>query len=177
MDFTLRQVTSLHILAYLEFLSQSKLTISSIANQLSAVQTHFALYALDSLVFLDSHIKYYNKALSPHKPFKVSLTTITDVPTLHKIVESCQFMSNGLTFKALYLLAFFSFLRISNLVPHAIAQYSPLQQLSRGDIFFAHPGLHILIKWSKTLQTKDKVKILKIHQLGVSPLCPVAAIK
>ena len=83
----------------------------------------------------------------------------------------------GQIFKALYLFAFFSFLRISNLVPHKIAAFSPLEQLTRGDIFFAPPGLHILIKWTKTMQTRDMVKIIKLPALQASPLCPVRAVK
>ena len=83
----------------------------------------------------------------------------------------------GQIFKALYLVAFFSFLRISNLVPHKIAAFSPLEQLTRGDIFFAPPGMHILIKWSKIMQTRDMVKIIKLPALQASPLCPVQAVK
>ena len=35
----------------------------------------------------------------------------------------------------------------------------------------------MIIKWSKTLQFADKIKMLKIPALGSSPLCPVAALK
>ena len=39
------------------------------------------------------------------------------------------------------------------------------------------PGLHILVKWSKTLQSRNVVKVLKIPSLGSNPICPVNAIK
>ena len=83
----------------------------------------------------------------------------------------------GTVYKAAYLLSFFSFLRISNLVPHTINSYDPLQQLARADIIFAPPGALVLVKWSKTLQHKNKVRILKIQHLGTSPLCPIRALK
>ena len=83
----------------------------------------------------------------------------------------------GTVYKAAYLLSFFSFLRISNLVPHTIKTYDPLQQLARADIIFAPPGALVLIKWSKTIQHKNKVRILKIPHLGTSPLCPIRALK
>ena len=35
----------------------------------------------------------------------------------------------------------------------------------------------MIIKWSKTLQSKDKIKVLKVPSLGRSPICPVAAVK
>ena len=37
--------------------------------------------------------------------------------------------------------------------------------------------MHVLIKWSKTMQTRNMVKILKLPSLGSNPLCPVNAIK
>ena len=49
--------------------------------------------------------------------------------------------------------------------------------MSRGDVFFATPGIHLLIKWSKTIQTRDTIRMLKISPLGSSPLCPLQAIK
>ena len=39
------------------------------------------------------------------------------------------------------------------------------------------PGLHLLVKWSKTMQSKNTVKIVKIPSLGKNPICPVQAIK
>ena len=44
-------------------------------------------------------------------------------------------------------------------------------------MFFVTPGIHLLIKWSKTMQTRDTIRILKMPALGTSPLCPVQAIK
>ena len=83
-------------------------------------------------------------------------------------------------YKAAYLLSFFSFLRISNLVPHSIHKYDPLHQLARADVIFAPPpppGAHLIIKWSKTLQSDNQIRVLKIPHLGASPLCPVKALK
>ena len=76
----------------------------------------------------------------------------------------------GQSFKAIYTLAVFSFLRLSNLVPHARNAFSPYYQLARGDVIFAPPGLLLLIKWSKTIQAKNAVKILKIPDLGANPI-------
>ena len=37
--------------------------------------------------------------------------------------------------------------------------------------------LHILIKWSKTLESRNVVKVIKIPSLGSNSICPVNAIK
>ena len=96
---------------------------------------------------------------------------------LTQIIQVCDSMYMGFVYKAAILLSFFSFLRISNLVPHSTAAFQPLKQLVRGDIFFAAPGAHILLKWSKTLQMNNSVRLLKIPHLGSSVLCPVKALK
>ena len=112
-----------------------------------------------------------------HRPFKFQLKKVIDIPTLQLIVRLCDSTYMGQIFKAVYTLAFFSFLRLSNLVPHSQKLYGPLHQLARGDTIFAPPGLHVLIKWSKTLQSRNVVKFLKIPSLGSNPICPVKAIK
>ena len=168
---TLSKISPIIILAYLEFLTENNLSHASIVNHLSALQASFALYNINLSPFQDPRIKYYQKALALHKPFKVTLKKIVDVHTLNLIIQACDTTYMGQVYKAFYLVAFFSLLRISNLVPHSIKSFSPLQQLAQGDIIFAPPVLHMLIKWSKTLQNRNQIKIIKLPSLGSNPLC------
>ena len=126
---------------------------------------------------LNSIIKYFQKSLTLSRQFTGKIKKIIDIKLLTDIVSLCDTKWMGQIFKALYLVAFFFFLRVSNLVPHKITAFSPLEELTRGDIFFAPPGLHILIKWTKIVQTRDMVKIIKLPALQASPLCPVQAVK
>ena len=164
-------------MSFLEFLVENNLSHSAIANYLSAVKANLALYGLPLYSFQDPRITYFQKSLSLHKTFAPVVKKIIDIPLLASITSICDTMWMGQIFKALYLTAFFSFLRISNLVPHSIKAFSPIEQMARGDVFFAPPGIHLLIKWSKTIQTRYTIRILKIPSLGSSPLCPVQAIK
>ena len=79
-------------------------------------------------------------------------------------------------FTALYLLAFFSFLRLSNMVPHSFCSFDISRHL-RGDIIFSHDMAMVLVKWSKTIQSRDKVARIHIPFLSGSRLCPVTALK
>ena len=117
-------------------------------------------FGADISAFNDPRIRLYNKAIMRHRPLNPSINPIIDISTLQSIVKQTDRMYMGQIFKAAILLSFFSFVRISNLVPHSIATYNPLKQLSRGDIIFAPLGFHMIIKWSKTLQNKDKIKVL-----------------
>ena len=147
------------------------------ANHLSAIKAKLSLYGISVHMFQDPRIKYFQKAMTLHKPFKVQLKKIIDINTLQLMVQTCDSTYMGQVFKAIYTMAFFSFLRLSNFVPHSAHAFYPLYHLARGDIIFAKPGMHVLIKWSKTIQTRNTVKILKIPFLGANPICPVTAVK
>ena len=175
MQIQVSNISPLILIAYLQFLYANKYSPTAMANHLSAIKTK--LLGFSTQPFEDPRIKYFQKAIILHRPFKASLKKIIDIDTLQLIVRACDTTYMGQVFKAVYTLAFFSFLRISNLVPHTRNTYSPLYHLSRADVFFASPGIHLLLKWSKTLQNKDSVRLLKIPALGSNPICPVMAIK
>ena len=165
------------ILGFLEFLVYNKKSFPTVANTLSAIKTQCQLYGLDCIAFSDKRISLFIKSLKINRPFRASLKPIISLQMLTDICRVCDSMYQGFIFKAVYLTAFFSFLRISNLVPHSLASYCHLKQLARADVMFAHPGATLLISWSKTLQTKDKIRLIKIPFLQDSPLCPVSALQ
>ena len=169
-------ISVLDLLAFLEFLAYNNFTSSAIANHMSAVKTKSAMWGLDISPFHDPRIKYFTKAITLTSTLKVSLKAVIDIPLLIKIVNQCDKTYMGQVFKAAYLLSFFSFLRISNLVPHSLKMFDPVKHLARAGVFFAPPGAHILITWSKTLQSKNAARVLKIPHLGTSPVCPVQAL-
>ena len=73
------------------------------------------------------------------------------IQQLENIIAMCDMLLNAVVFKAVYLVAFCSFLRVSNLLPHSIKSFDPTRLLAIGDLFFSQDGVTILIKWSKTL--------------------------
>ena len=74
-------------------------------------------------------------------------------------------------------IAFFGFLRISNLTPHSVAVFDPSRNMTIADVTFQPQSMQIAIKWSKTLQYRNKVHIITLPRLKHSPLCPVKALK
>ena len=81
-------------------------------------------------------------------------------------------------YKALYLLAFFGFFRISNLVPISILSFHIGKQLYRGDVLFEqNMQAVIIVKWSKTLQSINKGTYVIIPRLSNNVLCPVNALE
>ena len=107
-----------------------------------------------------------------HRPLN-----LISVALLHKIVMVCERLQTPYIFKPLYLFAFFSFLRLSNIIPHSARQFDPTRHLTRGDLIFTHNSCTVIIKWSKTLQNRKDIKTIVIPSLGSSPLCPVASLQ
>ena len=141
----LHQLTPVILLSFLEFLTENGVSNSAIANHISAVKTSLTMHGVSTLAFHDQTIKLFQKSLALKKKITAKVKKIINVNLLKNIVDICDTMWMGQIFKALYLIAFFSFLHISNLVPHNCS-FSPLVQRTRGDVFFAPPGLHIVVK-------------------------------
>ena len=80
-------------------------------------------------------------------------------------------------YRAAFLLAFFAFLRMSNIAPHSKSKCDPLHHILRQDVLFLHPGAHILLKWTKALQDSSAHHFVQIPQLANPHLCPVKAIQ
>ena len=138
MNIQMSKVSPLIILAYLQFLEFSDFHHQpwQITYHLS-IKTTFSLYGLSTQPFADPRIKCFQKVMVLHKLFKVQLKKVIDIPTLQLIVRLCDTTYMGQVFKAVYTVAFFSFLRLSNLVPHS-QLYSPLYQLARGHVISPH---------------------------------------
>ena len=56
-------------------------------------------------------------------------------------------------------------------------QFDSTRHLTRSDVKFTTSGMRITLKWSKTMQTRDKVHVITLPLLHPSPLCPVYALK
>ena len=119
-------VTPLAILTFLEFHTFNKTSSSGLCNYLSAVKSMLSSFGADISAFNDPRIRLYNKAIMRHRPLNPSIKPIIDISTLQAIVKQTYRMYMGQIFKAAILLSFFSFVQISNLVPHSIATYNPV---------------------------------------------------
>ena len=89
------------------------------------------------------------------------------VDTLNQILQVCTVLPSPEIFTALYLFAFFSVLRLSNILPHSIKAFDSTRQLCQGDIIFSASHTVIIVKWSKTLQDRKTFATVAIPVLGI----------
>lgn len=75
----------------------------------------------------------------------------------------------------LFTIAFFSFLRKSNLTVESSHLFDPTIHLTRQDIKFTTAGALLRIKWSKTIQNKERRLYIPLPSIPGSELCPIQA--
>ena len=110
-------------------------------------------------------VKYCIKALKITRPMSLRSHNIITIQKLADISAACNTISFGIVYRAVFLMGFFAFLRLSNLAPHVIASFDFARHLTGDDIFFTKKIVKVLIKWSTTNQTRDKVQCITLPKL------------
>ena len=101
-----------------------------------------------------------------------------DQHMLYKI-RTClkPYCSLDMTFWAACLVAFFSFLRMGNLLLPSASSFNPTVHLTLKDITFHKWGTILKLRWSKTIQFSERILCIPLPKIQNSPLCPTAALK
>ncbi len=76
---------------------------------------------------------------------------------------------------AAFLVAFFAFARLSNLVPDSTLSFDPTKHFTRADFITRPDHLLVLFKWSKTNQFHSHITPVPLAAIPGSPLCPLGA--
>ena len=123
LDLSLPQVATMHVLAFMEYLLQHGMSASNIINHITATRTMLIIYNCDTAAFRDQRIPLFIKSVKIKRIFQPKLHFVIDEEVLKQIVSKCFLLQSPHTFIALYLFTFFSFLRLSNILPHSIAAF------------------------------------------------------
>ena len=152
---SLNKVSLMCILVYLAILVKNGVFTNMVANHVSGIKAQFIMYDLNYCVFDHSKVKYYIRALKINCLHVMVKMNIMSLEVLKQLINECNFIYAGKVFQAIFLIAFFGFLRISNLAPHSVGAFDPSKHLTLADITFNSTGMTLTIKWSKTMQTRD----------------------
>ena len=148
-------LTAQTLLIFMEFLSRYQLSHRVIRNYLSSLSSLAQFYGLDASHLSHPAVSRFLRSLSINSPFRPTPRGIFDIRTLYHISKACDSLSDPHLFTAIFLVAFYAFLRLSNIAPQSNRQFSHSKHFLRKDIVFAPPGAHLLIKWTKTLQDNN----------------------
>ena len=94
------------------------------------------------------------KSLKINRPLMIKNTALLTDDMMVNILEATAKLEAPQVFTSFCLLAFLSFLRLSNMVPHTFKNFDVSRHLARGDIIFSHDMAIILVKCSKTTQSR-----------------------
>ena len=165
------------VLSFLECLVINDCSVSMIENYVSAIKAHFVLHDLSFTVFEHPKLKYFLKALRINRPLTVKSHKIISIDRLIDISVAFEDVTSGPVYRAVFLVGFFGFCRLSNLAPHALAAFDPSWHLTGEDIFFTKKFVKVLLKWTKTMQTRDRVECITLPKLKNKLICPHSALK
>ena len=171
------QVNVTLLLSFLEYLHENNISSGQIQNYLAALRAMHIGHGLETAPFKDERLPLFLKATRIQRPFHPKVLAHLDLSLLEKIINLCDHMQFPQVFKPLYLLMFFSFLRMSNVLPHGINKFDFTRHLSRADVIFGISGAVLLVKWSKTMQNRRDFVTISLPDLAGSHLCLVSALK
>ena len=80
------------------------------------------------------------------------------------------------TFWAACLVAFFSFFRKSNLLPPSTTEFDTKRHLRKCDVRLFPWGIILVVRWSKTIQYRDRTLLVPVPKIAHSSLCPWSAV-
>lgn len=161
---------------YAQLLSRSFKSVKSIRNYISAVKTLHILLDMPIKSFESMQVTMTLNGLArlhPRVPKRAHPITPEILYKFYGILDLKDPVQA--TFWALFIVAFFSMSRKSNLV---LTQSSsaPKRFLLRRDVSVENDSIILSLHWSKTNQFGKKVHKIPLIQIKKSPLCPVSAL-
>ena len=148
---------------------------STIINYLSAINVlhrHFGHNVTYQDVFpIKLIIRGLRRILGDTQEQKLPIT-----PEILKRIRPTLAANSDSGFWAAMLIGFYTFFHKSNLVPKSVKDFDPAKNLSPGDIIIRPWGLVICVRWSKTIQFRERQLLIPVMRLTQGhPLCPVKA--
>ena len=164
------------ILAFLQFLLFNQISKAVMQNYLSAIRHNLVLHNLRFIAPSEPKVGLFLRSVSINRPYQPKFQGVIDIAMLIQIIDSCDILRYTKLYRSIFLTAFFGFLRISNLAPNSTGTFDHTRHLARGDLIFAPPGAHLIIKWSKVMQYRNSHQVIQIPLLNMTKICPVTAL-
>ena len=164
------------LVVYIQFLSRNFKSVASIKNYVFGIQT---ISNFNNFPFPDLTIplfQYQFKGLARSLCHTTHRASPINPAILLKILQFLDLSDPfQASFWAVVLCGFLLFARIGNLLPKS-KKYDHAKQLSRSDVFVAQDAVIFSLKWTKTIQTAERVLQIPLYSNSQSDLCPKFAL-
>ena len=164
------------VLRYIAFLSVTGRSYGTIQNHISSIKHFHRLFGFppgwDNLYSFQLALRGCKRFLgaAPARKLPITPTLLLRMVSLFDISKPIQ-----AAIRALFLVAFFSFLRKSNLVIQSDRVISP-KVPRRSDLHVSQYGAFLNIRATKTIQFFQRALCVPLPIIPGSPLCPVSAL-
>ena len=162
---------------FLEYLAQQGLRAPTLTNHVTVLRHFFSIFHMDTSILENHLVKLAIRAVAYNTPLSFKIKGILSITQLRLLVQTLDHTTDREVYKAIFLMGFFGFYRLSTLVPSAKAGFSPSRFLMHGDIIWAPPGAHVITKCSKSMQISGQSHIVQLSELSDARICPVRALK
>ena len=160
--------------AFVEFLVTDHNSPATIQNYLTAVRAMYRWWARPDITqMLDSHgVHQMMKGIANTvRPPKDKRTAVTP-EHLRLILRTCDAHREWLPAKLAISLAYFAYLRISNLAPRTMSAFDASRHATWADLRPRQKGLVLTLRWSKTRQHSTAPQDIPVSTLDDKRLCP-----
>lgn len=176
MCYTPVPVHPAHLLQYAAFLARS-LKPSSIGSYLNIIGLLHKEFGLPNPLLnnwpLKSLLTGIKRAIGTLPNQKLPITP-SILLRLHATLNFTKSFDSS--FWAICLVAFYGLFRKSHLLPMSARKFDPSKQLTKSDFRFFSWGTLVTIRWSKTIQFRERVVDIPLPCIPGSKLCPTTAI-
>ena len=128
------------ILAFLELLAQNGSRSHTLASYVSVMKHFFKLYDLDTSCTMHRKMHLFVKSVSMNSKYFPRFKANFTIETLTRLAQACDQIRYGTVYKVAFLLAYFAFLRLSNIAPVTANAFDVTRHLIRSDVIFGSPG-------------------------------------
>ena len=165
-----------HVAMYIQFLSRTLSSYSSILNYLSGLKLLFNLMDAKFPPLSSIDIKLVLKGLKRVKTLQTKQAHPLDPHILLDIYGVIEFANQlDVTVWCCLLFGFYGMFRVSQMCPRTLSSNHVLKVFKRKDIILHGKLCIIKIYWSKTNQFGSTVHKVPLVTMPKSPLCPVTA--
>ena len=150
------------LISFLEFLISCNTSTRVINNYVSGIKGYLNMYGLPTAWMAHQLFTNYMRAVQiqiPHVKKVKSVITLYDMYSISKLLQ--QF-DHSLQYRVAFMLSFYAFLRISNIVPSTLSSFDPSRQLCYEDVTFTPQGVTLYLKWAKNLQKTEQSHVVMI---------------
>ena len=138
-------VINIHnILVFLEYLHNNAISPKVIRNYLSSISALALHFNLDPRP--TKHEMVHIRSISINSIFSPTPRGIFSIEMLYHISLACDILPDPILYRSIFLLAYFGFLRMSNIAPESLAAFDSSKHFLRQDLIFGPPGAHLIIK-------------------------------